>query len=179
MQHKLIFLDIDGVVNTLMIDTQPFDTRRGHISRDGFYYDLCNSSDKRVSNRQAIMWLNKLCVTTGAQIVISSTWRYGNTLEEMTEYLQNSGLLPEINVIGFTPDLRGNINFCRGDEINLYLRENFSQNDKVAFVILDDDSDMADLMGYLVHCDVYHGFGYPEYLEAIQVFEKFDFFKKL
>ena len=37
---KLIFLDIDGVVNTLQISTKPFDTNRGQISRDGFYYEL-------------------------------------------------------------------------------------------------------------------------------------------
>lgn len=70
---NLIFLDIDGVVNTLMISTKPFDTNRGQISRDGFYYELCNSSDKRVSNTQAVMWLNKLCKIVDAEIVISST----------------------------------------------------------------------------------------------------------
>lgn len=173
---NLIFLDIDGVVNTLMISTKPFNTNRGQISRDGFYYELCNSSDKRVSNTQAVMWLNKLCKTVDAEIVISSTWRYGSTAEEIKECLVNSGLLPEINVIGFTPDLRGNIDFCRGDEIDLFLQENFCQNGKVAFIILDDDSDMGVHMDHLVHCDVNRGFGFPEYLEAI---EKFDFFKKI
>lgn len=176
MHNRIIFLDIDGVVNTLQISTKPFDTNRGQISRDGFYYELCNSSDKRVSNIQAVMWLNKLCVVTGAKIVISSTWRYGSTLEEIKECLVNSGLLPEINLIGFTPDLRGNINFCRGDEINQYLRENFCQNDKVSFVILDDDCDMGDLIDHLIQCDVNTGFGFNEYSDAL---EKFDFFEKL
>lgn len=84
-QNKVVFLDIDGVVNTLIIDTKPFETDRGQISRDGFYYKLNMPDDGEVSNRQAVMWLNKLCKETNAKIVITSTWRFGNDGLEKTK----------------------------------------------------------------------------------------------
>ena len=48
-QNKVVFLDIDGVVNTLIIDTKPFKTERGQVSRDGFYYKL--NIERRGDNR--------------------------------------------------------------------------------------------------------------------------------
>lgn len=172
-KSKLIFLDIDGVVNTLMIDTKPFDyPNRQSIERDGgFYYDLCHGSDDRVSNYQAVMWLNKLCKETKAKIVISSTWRYSYSCEEIKNCLVNSGLLPEIEIIGQTPDLRYRNEFFRGDEIKMYLKEWYPEG-WPAFVILDDDADMLDLIDHLVQTHTDRGFGYPDYLKALQVLEK-------
>jgi hypothetical protein len=52
--------------------------------------------------------------------------------------------------IGVTPDhLRRPQDSCRGDEINEWL----SKNEVESFIILDDDTDMADLMHRLVHTD--------------------------
>lgn len=165
MKDKLIFLDIDGVVNTLMINTSPYPSRTGKIEREGFYFDLCSSSDERVSNTQAIMWLNKLCKDTGARIVITSTWRRRNQhYKDIKQYLVNSGLLEEINVEGATPWLDG----PRGEEILHYLQEHYP-NGVTSYVILDDDSDMEGCMDFLVKCNTYHGFGYPEYLEALRI----------
>ncbi len=163
---KIIFLDIDGVVNTLMISTEPFNTRRGNISRDGFYFDLCDSSDGRVSNQQAVIWLNKLCKDTGAKIVISSTWRRFEKEYTTEQCLRNSGLLPEIEIIGATPYIGGE----RGDEIQDWLEEHYPEGN-VDFVILDDDSDMGELVSHLVRCNVDHGFGYPEYRAAARILE--------
>lgn len=166
---KLIFLDIDGVVNTLMIDTKPYSNEGlGSKSREGFYFDLCDITDDRVSNQQAVMWLNKLCKETNAKIVISSCWRRferdGHTTERC---LRETGLLPEIEVIGKTPYL---CNKQRGDEISAYLRSNYKNKD-YKFVILDDDSDMGDLMNHLVLCSTDYGFNYPEYVKALKILE--------
>ena len=50
---KLIFLDIDGVVNTLMISDNRLKKARGQIARGKVYFDLCSPSDKRCQiNRQ-------------------------------------------------------------------------------------------------------------------------------
>lgn len=167
-KDRLIFLDIDGVVNTLIINTKPFKSRNGQIERDGFYFDLCNSSDERVSNIQAIIWLNKLCKDTGARIVITSTWRgrEGN-YKDINKYLCNSGLLDDIIVEGATPWLDG----PRGKEILCYLQKNYP-NGVNSYVILDDDTDMKGCENFLVKCDTFHGFGYPEYLKAKQILEK-------
>lgn len=162
--RNIIFLDIDGVVNTIQIDTKPYEDKRR--KRGKFYFDMCNSRDKRVSNRQAIMWLNKLCIETKAEIVISSTWRIDSDLEELKEILTNSGLLSEIKIVGKTPWLSGQ---TRGEEINVYLQENKNIS---AFVILDDDADMGDLKEHLVQTNTYVGFTYNEYLKAKKIFEK-------
>ena len=161
---KLIFLDIDGVVNTLMIYDKPFEGNLGHISRDGFYFDMCLSVDNRVSNTQAVMWLNKLCKDTKARIVITSTWRLGSSLKELITILRNSGLHKDIIIEGCTP----NLGTKRGNEILHYLQYNYP-NGVYSYVILDDDDDMDGCMERLVKCNCYRGFGYPEYIKAINI----------
>ena len=164
MNGLLIFLDIDGVVNTLQINTSPYPTDRGNINREGFYYDLCDITDDRVSNTQAVMWLNKLCKETKAKIVISSSWRLferkGHTVEKC---LRNSGLLPDIDIIGATPHLSGE---RRGIEIQQWVDDNNFTGD---FVILDDDKDMEHLIDHLVWCNTHVGFGYQEYSKSLEV----------
>lgn len=170
-KDRIIFLDIDGVVNTLQIDIKPFPGKENkHF--DGFYYDLCYNNDGRVSNRQAVMWLNKLCIETGAKIVISSTWRYCERPGEYTteECLRNTGLLLEIEIIGKTPVMSGHI---RGDEINQWLIDHYGNNLlDVSFVILDDDADMGNLIECLVQTHVDYGFNYPEYKKALDILLK-------
>lgn len=167
-QNKVVFLDIDGVVNTLIIDTKPFKTDRGQISRDGFYYKLNMPDDGEVSNRQAIMWLNKLCKETGAKIVITSTWRFGNDgLEKTKKALYNSGLLDNIEIIGGTPIAKNVFNQIRGKEIQQYLNNNQEIKN---YVIIDDDSDMLPSQKeHLVQTDNYIGFTYNDYIEAKRI----------
>ena len=166
-QDKLIFLDIDGVVNTLMIDINPF-PKENNIKKDGFYFDLCMNGDNRVSNRQAVMWLNKLCIETKAKIVISSTWRLCENTHSTEECLRNTGLLDEIEIIGKTPFISGK---KRGDEIKTYLEQNYPEATP-EYVILDDDCDMEDLSYALVQCNSHYGFNYPEYIKALSILNK-------
>lgn len=169
-KDKIVFLDIDGVVNTLQIDTRPFPDSKLKQRHDGFYVDLCGTDEGRVSNRQAVMWLNKLCKETGAKIVISSTWRYCEKIYTTEECLRNTGLLPEIAIIGKTPVMHG---FERGDEISWWLGSNYGEDmDKVSFVILDDDADMGELIDHLAQCDTFHGFGCSEYIKAKEILKK-------
>lgn len=163
MNKSYVFLDIDGVVNTLMVDTTPFPTDRGQISRDGFYYELCGPEDLAVSNRQAVMWLNRLCKETNADIIISSVWRL-HGLEAVEQSLRNSGLLDEIKIVGATPRLH--TIGIRGDEIRLYLSEHPEVKN---FVIIDDDSDMGEFVNKLVQTNVHVGFTYNDYLKALQI----------
>ena len=165
---NVVFLDIDGVVNTLIIDTKPFDTQRGQITRDGFYYKLNMPDDLEVSNRQAVMWLNKLCKETNAKIVITSTWRMGlNGLRDTEQALRNSGLLNDIEVIGETPIAKNVFNQIRGEEIQQYLNDNQEIKN---YVIIDDDSDMLPSQKeHLVQTDNYIGFTYNDYIEAKKI----------
>ena len=165
----ILFLDIDGVVNTLMIYNEPMEEcDRGKISRDGYYFVLCYPSDKKVSNKQAVLWLSKTCEYIGCDIVISSSWRMGHTTEEIADCLYNSGLSRNIKVIGQTPVI-WDAGSQRGDEIQKWIDDNKFRG---RFFIVDDDTDMAHLKNKLIKCDVNTGFNYQQYYDIITLFEK-------
>lgn len=158
---QLYFSIFDGVVNTLMIYKEPVRARK-LLQKDGYYFDLCHPQDKRVSNIQAILWLDKLCKEFNADIVITSTWRKDYGLA--CECLYNSGLSKDIRIIGATPWLSK----CRGAEIDAWLKEHPCS----AFIILDDDADMEPYMEHLVKTNTYVGFTFNSYTEAKELLQK-------
>ena len=129
---KIIFLDIDGVLNS---DTwQKTDQ-----------YKMGKNPEKWF-DPNAVNLLNKLIDETKAKIVLTSTWRLEYSLEEMRKIFSNVGI--KCDLIDFTPDLTNNNDYVvRGNEILKWCKENhdvigtnpLSYND---FIILDDNSDM-------------------------------------
>ena len=115
---KVIFLDIDGVLNVIP---------QGHDKWGGIFHKHFVDNLKRIIDK------------TGAKIVISSTWRMDGGLSGMAQMWVDRGLPGE--VIGITPNfmLKYKTTLCRGKEIDSYLIEN---TDITNYVILDDDSDM-------------------------------------
>jgi len=118
---KIIFLDIDGVLNNFSSYT----------------------------NKTTVVWesdcverLNKIVEKTGAKIVISSTWRFSR--RHIDAYTNDMGIKGEI--IDKTPRSTF-FSACRGDEILEWINEH---KEVEKFVILDDDSDMGDLFKYLI-----------------------------
>lgn len=160
MNNPVVFLDFDGVVNTLMIYKEPIKARR-LLQKDGYYFDLCYPQDKRVSNTQAILWLEKLCKEFNTDIVMTSTWR--KDYELACECLYNSGLSKDIKIIGVTPWL----NKPRGEEIEAWLKTHSCS----AFVILDDDSDVEPYLDHLVKTDTYDGFTFNSYIRAKKILQ--------
>jgi len=149
---KLIFLDFDGVVNTRL-----YDSKKNKI---GYFHP----SDGEVNNKNAIDFLNLLVKETSAKIVVSSTWRRGETVETLSEWLYNSGF--EGEVIGKTPVMD---DYCRGAEIEEYL---LRLKDVESYVILDDDSDMLKhQMDNFVKCDHDYGFLFYEYFKAKMILD--------
>lgn len=153
---KVLFLDIDGVLNTFQIYKQP----PSHIPKeqlkelDGYYIDICNTSDLRVSNLQAVVWLEKICKELNLSIVISSTWRL--QYDKCVQSLRNSGLDNSIPIIGKTPTVGG----YRGHEIEAWLKKHPEVTD---FVIVDDDHDMEPYMDHLIDTDNEVGFNIRTY----------------
>lgn len=130
---KIIFLDIDGVLN--------------HIS-----YYKSNRWEKTHSYKDdidplCIERLNNIIAETGANIVISSTWRIGLGVSELQEILNKKGFKGKI--IDKTESFHNDFIF-RGNEIykwcNEYARKNkliwTSKCDLFPYVIIDDDSDI-------------------------------------
>ena len=138
---KVVFLDIDGVLNHSAF--------LKHMPR--------NFSDLDMIDPKAVQLLNKLLEDTGANIVISSSWRIGHTVVHLQQLLTGAGLLFPERVIGTTTS-RSNLE--RGAEINIWLK----QVPVDGFVILDDDCDMNPLMDHLVQTDFEKGLQ-PEDIE--------------
>lgn len=129
---NLIFLDIDGVLNSeLFCKTEEFklkrevkeDGRTGHLRRD-LWSDL-------------VEVLKDFVLKVDAEIVISSTWRQHTTLEEFREVFNDWGIGDRI--IDVTPIIRykGSV---RGNEVYAWLQDN-RPTDFARYVIFDDDSD--------------------------------------
>jgi len=105
--RRVIFLDIDGVL--------------APIRQWDRYGDL---------DRACIQVLNEIVVMGEADVVVSSTWRYGKTVAELQEMLEAEGFRGR--VLDTTPI--GAPGTDRGGEITAWLSEQVVS----AFVILDD-----------------------------------------
>lgn len=139
---RVIFLDIDGVLNSYQ-SSHFFHFRRdqdkafkkwGGTLREflGQEFDPI-----AISNLEDI-----LREVPRIKIVISSTWRMGETTKSLKKIFDVSPLIAS-RIIGKTPRSRSGI---RGREIQWWLDHHKAVED---FVIIDDDSDMAHLRGHL------------------------------
>ena len=117
--RRVIFLDIDGVV--------------APIRQWDRYGDL---------DPACIQVLNEIVELGGADVVVSSTWRYGKTVAELQALLAAVGFIG--TVIDKTPV--GGPGADRGDEIAAWL----VGHDVPGYVIIDDHSDMGALRNRLV-----------------------------
>jgi hypothetical protein len=116
---RVIFLDIDGVL--------------APIRRWDRYGDL---------EPACIQVLNEIVVCGEADVVMSSTWRYGKTVAELQAVLESQGFRG--CVIDKTPT--GGSGAGRGEEIAAWLAE----HDVRGYVIIDDHVDMGELRDHLV-----------------------------
>jgi len=149
---KIIFLDIDGVMNAIPDDTQ-----------DQFH---------DIPSRYHVEKLNKIIEATGAVVVLSSDWRKEISARVMHRFLALQGFKGK--VVGITPVFKSNID--RGYEIQAFIDKpkfEYVTNQKItSFVILDDCSDMAHLMDRLVLCNDMLGLGDKEVEYAIKILER-------
>lgn len=129
--RKIIFLDIDGVLNC----SECFDRHRKEWEAAGK-----PSEDKwwNMLETLHIEHLNRITDATGAEIVISSSWR--GSPKTHTELMET----------GVTGKIIGDTGRCcsgiRGVEINNWINKNIPHQERDSgefrYAILDDDSDM-------------------------------------
>lgn len=153
---KIIFLDIDGVLNS----QDWYIYRRDNVEMDSIntqypFYEFDPRSVER---------LNRIITETEAKIVVSSSWRSGETVESLQKLFNLVGIKGD--VIGLTPHLwcqkpyedMDGYKVPRGCEIDWWLdnqgdfqRINWSEEKQTEYInkakvknyiILDDDSDM-------------------------------------
>ena len=124
--RRVIFLDIDGVL--------------APIRRWDRYGDL---------DPGCIEVLNEIVTRGGADVVVSSTWRYGKTVAELQEMLAAQGFTGCVR--DKTPT--GTPGADRGHEIAAWLAEHAVGG----YVIIDDHVDVGELRTHLVQTHPAHG----------------------
>ncbi len=144
---KVIFLDVDGVLNSI-------GTHR--LTANGCIF----VGVTHMKNLQRIV--NE----TNAKVILSSDWRYdrddprqNSDFLELKEELLRYG----IPIYGYTPELPS---AHRGAEIDAWLRDH---NEVVNFVILDDRLDIDPNKDHWVRTVMSRGLGADETDEAIRI----------
>lgn len=162
---KIIFLDIDGVLNSnnwyvYIHDTPCDDSRPNFIDPDIDY--------------RAVDRLNEIIKNTGAKIVLSSSWRVGDELiwERIKTRLNRAGIAREL-IIDRTPSYN-QIGCVRGNEILHWIKTHYdelgSHLDYKNYVIIDDDIDMLLYQKYnFINTSFWDGLTDEHVKEAIKI----------
>lgn len=150
-----IFLDFDGVINSSpWFASLP--SKKGIISDFGSELMWIEMVDP-----EAIKKLNKIIEKTRAKVIISSSWRCHHTIKRLQSVLNARGFIGEIigktpcvvdmNILNASEPSVNNEKYIgeRGLEIKQWLVENAVLGID-NFIILDDNSDMADLRKFLI-----------------------------
>lgn len=153
---RFIFLDFDGVLNSHdWLKRRPSKIEwaaQMDISPEEFTHNHVEWALRSI-DPDAVLALNRLVTMTGARVVVSSTWRTMYPLPKLNRMLRYLGF--EHLLLGTTPEgmsarLPGGIvhGTRRGEEIKAWLTAMFGSwsPPDVSIVILDDDSDMAELV---------------------------------
>ena len=141
---KVIFLDVDGVLNTEECDDAP---KEGEEGSEAFLY---HENTPVPLLKRSLDDLRRVLLQTDAKIVISSSWR----LELLTKILEALSPSEETVVIGLTPDL-SNSWAGRGEEV----REWLEQNENCSRFVVVDDEHLASFERSLFSEDAYSGRG--------------------
>jgi len=130
---KVIFLDIDGVLNSVDYMNALHYRFRSEVAKGeaSFPVPMGETSDEfgQYFDDRCIIHLEAILNYTGAKLVISSTWRK-NGLKWMRSLWEYRCL--EGDIIDVTPV----VNLDRGEEIQLWLDENQVDN----YVVIDDET---------------------------------------
>lgn len=141
--ERIIFLDVDGVLNN---SKSPVDVLL-------FIDPECLAHLKKIVNK------------TKAKIVLSSTWRYDPLYKK---FLAKKFKLQGLKLwVGETPIFRTE----REEEIRAYINQEFTENKKYNFVILDD----MKLEGFddnFIHVDKKIGLSEEDASAAIRILKK-------
>lgn len=118
---KILFLDIDGVLNS------------------DLYY---RSVDRTKANwtrfdPTVVVLIKKLIEEFSLKVVITSTWRFG-AVKMLKDELIKSGLISHLHMHWKTPNIHPP---HRGSEIKLWIEKHHDVND---YVIIDDDMSILD-----------------------------------
>lgn len=171
---KIIFLDIDGVLNSVQSSIM-FHRRWRDAGKPQGRRALRDAEFCPLACSNFLYILEKI---PDLKIVLSSTWRLGLDHDGVRHLLMRIGVKPE-QILGRTPFIYA---AERGVEIQRFLEaldpSKFMMpvvDDYLAleprFIILDDDSDMAHLKDHLIQTDYRIGLSWIEVEKILKRFE--------
>lgn len=156
MNERVIFLDIDGILNYTL-----------------WYYDDRNpgnlNGEEGDIDPLCVKRINLLCEKTGAKIVVSSDWRIATNWQNR---LERAGLE---NIIDKTPitvfgQYGKTYHFSRGEEIDMWLQWHPEVSN---YVIIDDREDMMEhQLNHFVKVNPYRGFTDEDMEKALIILDK-------
>ena len=153
---KVLFLDIDGVVNSL---------RTCHAY--GNYPHNVDEEQLKLFDHTALKLIRNICNAYDIKIVLSSCWRNCKEFVDMPKAL-------DLPIIDKTPQKLSSI---RGEEIQMWLREH---PEVTQYVIVDDDSDMLPTQRKrFVRTDRQEGLSFKNYRKICKLFGVPEFIKGL
>lgn len=162
---KIIFLDIDGVLNS-----------DAYCESPEYLFETQHMTDQLIMlvnhyvllDPRALHRLNDLVKRSGAEVVLSSTWRSKYSPTEITKMMQDRGAT--FTVTASTPVLHGKVNSSRiprGKEIATYI--DGLKVKPESFVILDDHDDMLTLTKVLVKTTMKLGLTADDVEKALKI----------
>ena len=152
---KLIFLDMDGVMN----DTKTLEAAAKNYDPD-LHWD-------QIVGDEFVVRLNSLVAASGAKVALSSDWRYYfPNLTPFIDLMNRRGFVGQ--VIGKTPSLDE-----RWTEIREFMDQLVEAGETVeSFVILDDYKDMGPLLPFLVLTEKGQGLQDEHVEQALAILNK-------
>jgi len=130
---KVVFLDLDGVINS----------QRSAIAFGGYPHLI--DEHRGMFDEVAVKLISGIVKTAAAKVVLSSSWRHGDDW-------QTIGPALGVPIIDRTPSLLG----ARGGEIKHWLDRHAEVE---CYAIVDDDPDMLpEQMPFFVHTCGFDGF---------------------
>lgn len=162
MINSIIFLDIDGVLNTI-----------NYLKRQKL-------GAGKVTNKSwdptACKHISMLCEHYNARIVITSSWRHEYTIEQLKDFFASNNIPDKFikDVTNSYVPQQDENNYCRGHEVQHWLEEN--NKDKTPYVIIDDEATFLESQqDHLIRVDKHKGFSTKEAVtRASNILEKND-----
>lgn len=141
---KVLFLDIDGVLNSM----------RTCVAYGSYPHSLGETNG---FDQVAIRMIRGMCAEGDIKVVLSSAWRLSHDFKDV-------GKAFDLPIIDRTPSMLG----PRGQEIQAWLT---GHPEVERFAIVDDDSDMLDVQApFFVKTDGFEGLTWAAFLKLCEVF---------
>ncbi len=165
---KVIFLDFDGVLNSIQSSVFWHNKRDQGKWENEMYLQWPGTLKEYISmefDPIALSNVEELVrQVPDIKIVVSSTWRHGETVESLKKILSPAKLVSDA-IIDVTPSFRRPS--VRGDEIQDWLNRHPEVDN---YVIIDDDSDMLETQkDHFVKTSPLHGFQWGDMQWALRV----------